>query len=227
MHTARKLGSLISLEGMDGCGKSTGRQYLANAFIKAGLPSISTYEMGGTPIGKELRSIAFSKRDDEILDPISRLLLVYASRMQHIRNVIEPAVRNGTHVITDRFNDTTRIYQGKIDGLDKQMDQIEACNPMRMLAARANYVIYFKVDTIVAYNRGIARKNVDNDQYKNDLIKADIINKEYDNLFQTLYTKDPSSVYVVNANGNMESVYLQLDGFVSMFKSLCDLVSDR
>ena len=212
---------------MDGCGKSTGRQYLANAFIKAGLPSISTYEMGGTPIGKELRSIAFSKRDDEILDPISRLLLVYASRMQHIRNVIEPAVRNGTHVITDRFNDTTRIYQGKIDGLDKQMDQIEACNPMRMLAARANYVIYFKVDTIVAYNRGIARKNVDNDQYKNDLIKADIINKEYDNLFQTLYTKDPSSVYVVNANGNMESVYLQLDGFVSMFKSLCDLVSDR
>ena len=223
MNEPRRIGSLIALEGMDGCGKTLAREYLTHSFIRNGLPAISTHEIGGTPIGKELRNIAFCKREDETLDPISRLLLLYASRMQHIRKVIEPAIRNGTHVITDRFNDSTRIYQGKIDNLDKQMDQIEACNPLRMLAARANYVLYFKVDTEIAFNRGVARKNVDNDTYKNDLTKAELINKSYDNLFLDLYKKSPSSVFVVDANKDIPHVKQQLDNFVAMFKSMIQL----
>ena len=212
-----RLGSFITLEGMDGCGKSLAREYLTSAFEKKGMPVVSTYEVGGTPIGKELRAIAFSKRDDEQLDPVSRLLLIYAARMQHIRTVIEPAIRAGTHVITDRFNDSTRVYQGCIDGLNREMDQIEACMPMRMLSSRANYAIYFKVDTAVAYSRGKARTNVGNNTYKNDFEKAERINKAYDDHFLELYKKEPSSVFVVDANVSVVGVNKQLDGFVEMF----------
>ena len=223
MIGTRKLGSLISLEGMDGCGKSTAVAYLKAAFEKHSLPVITTFEVGGTPIGKELRNLAFVKRADEQLDPLARLLLVYAARIQHIRQVIQPAVLAGTHVITDRYNDTTRIYQGKIDRLASDMDKIESVTPMRMLATRANYVIYFKVDTEVAYSRGKARTNVNNDTYKNDIAKADQINKYYDEYFSKINENNPGSVFIVDANGDLESVHKQLDDFVEMFLPICEL----
>jgi dTMP kinase len=215
MTKQSKTGRLIALEGMDGCGKSVGKEYLKAAFEKAGLSAVATYEVGGTPIGKELRTLAFKKRDDESLDPLARLLLIYAARIQHIRQVLWPAISTGSYVITDRYNDTTRIYQGLLDNLDREMDQIEACAPMRLLAQRADYVVYFKVDTEVAYQRGRARKDVDNDTYKNDLEKADKINKHYDDYFKKIAQETPQAVFVVNANEDLASVHQQLDQFVA------------
>ena len=222
MKNTKELGKLISLEGMDGCGKSSALIYLKDKFLERNIPSISTYEVGGTPIGKQLRAIAFNKQE-EVLDPLSRLLLMYAARIQHIRRVIEPAILSGTHVLTDRYNDSTKVYQGKIDGLEKQMAQIEASTPMRMVAVNADIVIYFKVDTERAYSRGKARSNVDNTQYKTDLELANKINMHYDQILMQRMNDAPGSVFVVDANKSQEEVYKQLDQFVIMFENYINL----
>ena len=222
VHTnmKQKFGKLISLEGMDGCGKSTAREYLVKAFERANLSVVGTYEVGGTPIGKQLRNIAFTKRDDETLTPLARLLLIYAARLQHIEEVISPAILAGKHVITDRYNDTTQVYQGKLDKLEEQMRVMESTYPLRKLAMRADVTIYFKIDTDVAFNRGNKRSNVDNDVYKKDLGKANQINAQYDTILMGYKKKNPAAIYVVDANQDQDGVNKQLDAFVEMFIGL-------
>ena len=99
----------MCLEGLS-CAirKSSALIYLKDKFLERNIPSISTYEVGGTPIGKQLRAIAFNKQE-EVLDPLSRLLLMYAARIQHIRRVIEPAILSGTHVLTDRYKARSNV----------------------------------------------------------------------------------------------------------------------
>ena len=108
-------GLFISLDGIDGAGKTTHLQAIQAWMTQQNLPFVMTREPGGTPLGESLRTL--------LLDPATHIsnetecLLMFAARQQHLQDVIEPALAQGIHVISDRFTDATFAYQGGGRGL--------------------------------------------------------------------------------------------------------------
>ncbi len=104
-------GRLITLEGIEGVGKSTNLRFIADRLAAAGIPFITTREPGGTPLAEEIRALLLAPRD-EAVSRQAELLLMFAARAQHVTNVIAPALARGEWVLCDRFTDATYAYQG-------------------------------------------------------------------------------------------------------------------
>jgi dTMP kinase len=104
-------GRFITFEGLDGSGKSTHLKRAAAWLAGRGIACQVTHEPGGTPLGDALRGVFLDRRWGS-LDGVVELLLVFASRRQHLLEVIEPALAAGRHVLCDRFTDSTVAYQG-------------------------------------------------------------------------------------------------------------------
>ncbi|GAB1579378.1 dTMP kinase [Bordetella petrii] len=104
--TAR--GRFITLEGVDGAGKSTHAAWIADALRAMGLTVVATREPGGTPLGETLRTLVLS--ESMTLD--TETLLMFAARCEHLSQVIEPALARGDWVVCDRYTDATYAYQG-------------------------------------------------------------------------------------------------------------------
>jgi len=116
----------ITFEGLDGSGKSTHLRRAAAWLDGQRIPHIVTREPGGTPLGGALREVFLDPRWAG-MDGTVELLLVFASRRQHLLEVIEPALAAGRHVLCDRFTDSTRAYQGYGRGVPLALiDQIDA-----------------------------------------------------------------------------------------------------
>jgi dTMP kinase len=104
-------GVFITFEGIEGSGKSTQISRLLHYLMNSGRPATLTREPGGTPIGDQVRKILLDPAN-KLLDPTAELLLYAASRAQHLREVIRPALDAGRVVLCDRFSDATLAYQG-------------------------------------------------------------------------------------------------------------------
>lgn len=107
-------GLFISFEGIDGAGKSTHIQALADALASTGRRVITTREPGGTPLAEQLRTLALNAP----MDSLTEALLMFAARRDHLQQVIEPALARGDVVLCDRFTDATFAYQGGGRGFD-------------------------------------------------------------------------------------------------------------
>ncbi len=114
------MGYFIVFEGIEGCGKTTQISLLGEYLKKKGLPVIVTREPGGTAIGDEIRKILLSTKNADIA-PETELLLYTASRVQHIQQLITPALSAGSIVLCDRFFDATAAYQGYGEGIDLKL----------------------------------------------------------------------------------------------------------
>jgi dTMP kinase len=112
-----KRGKFITFEGGEGVGKSTQAKRLAERLARHDIPVVVTREPGGTPVGEDVRSLILKDRPK---DPVTELLLFGAARAEHMTSVIRPALDEGTWVISDRFIDSTRVYQGKLYGLEPE-----------------------------------------------------------------------------------------------------------
>ena len=108
----------ITLDGIDGAGKSTNLAVMKAWFEKHQLPVLFTREPGGTPAGEALREILLNPATQVSLS--TETLLMFAARQQHLETVILPALKNGTHVVSDRFTDATFAYQGGGRGVPLQ-----------------------------------------------------------------------------------------------------------
>jgi dTMP kinase len=108
----------ITLEGIEGSGKTTQIKHIADYFDGTGSPFLITREPGGTTIGQKIRSILLDPASKE-LDSTTELLLYFADRVQHLQQVIKPAIAQGQIVICDRYYDATMAYQGYARGLDQ------------------------------------------------------------------------------------------------------------
>lgn len=108
-HSAK--GRFVTIEGLDGCGKSTQLERLANALRGEGIEVVVTREPGGTPVGEKLRAVVLDSRTAG-LAPLSELAILFASRAQHVAEVILPGVQAGKWVLCDRFTDSSEAYQG-------------------------------------------------------------------------------------------------------------------
>ena len=118
-------GRFLVLEGIDGCGKTTQLQRLANWLPESGLmPSGATLhltrEPGGTSLGRALRELLLNSSDESAPDHTAELLLYAAHRAQHVERMIRPALEQGDWVLSDRFSGSTLAYQGDGRGLDLQ-----------------------------------------------------------------------------------------------------------
>lgn len=115
-------GKFITIEGIEGVGKSTNIDFLAGIIETRGHAVMKTREPGGTPIAEEIRQI-LKEHGDEPLPDVAELLLMFAARSINVNNAIRPALERGTWVISDRFTDSTRAYQGGGRGVSR--DSIE------------------------------------------------------------------------------------------------------
>lgn len=104
---SKKRGKFITLEGMDGAGKSTHIPNIIAALKARGLEVVATREPGGTRLGEQLRALLLH----DAMHPETETLLMFAARREHIATVIEPALKRGAYVLSDRFTDATFAYQ--------------------------------------------------------------------------------------------------------------------
>ena len=115
-------GRFITFEGIDGAGKSTHIDSVAQRLRERDATVVCTREPGGTPLAEKLREIVLH----DPMDTLSESLLVFAARRDHLRGVIEPALARGDTVLCDRFTDATFAYQGGGGGADRQvLEQLE------------------------------------------------------------------------------------------------------
>ena len=112
------IGRFITVEGIEGVGKTTQVARLADALAQRGIDHVVTREPGGTPLAYFFRELVLSPRE-EALPPTAELLLMFAARAVHLANRIEPALGAGRWVICDRFTDTTYAYQGAGRGMNE------------------------------------------------------------------------------------------------------------
>jgi dTMP kinase len=108
---AKARGKFITFEGLDGCGKSTQLNKLADVLREHGIEVVTTREPGGTPIGERVRAVLLDSRTQG-LNPMTELALMFASRAQQIAEVILPNVEAGRWVLCDRYTDSSEAYQG-------------------------------------------------------------------------------------------------------------------
>ncbi|MBR0382136.1 MAG: dTMP kinase [Eubacterium sp.] len=144
-------GVFIVLEGPDGSGKSTQIRLLTEYLEQAGREYIVTREPGGTPIGEQIRKLILDENNKEMSD-VTEMLLYAASRAQLVKEVIGPAIEEGKVVISDRFVDSSVVYQGIARGLGA--DTVYSVNDPAIGVYRPDLVIYLDISE----DEGIRRK---------------------------------------------------------------------
>ncbi len=110
------IGRLITLEGLEGVGKSTNMEFIQRILREAGIDVDVTREPGGTPLAEKIRELVLDTADEPLPD-LCELLLIFAARSAHLENRIRPALDHGRWVLCDRFTDATYAYQGGGRGL--------------------------------------------------------------------------------------------------------------
>ena len=155
MTLAAPSGLFITFEGIDGAGKSSHIDALAQAFRQAGRTVTLTREPGGTPLAEKLRQLLLH----DAMDPLTEALVVFAARRDHLVQVIEPALARGEVVISDRFTDATFAYQGAGRGFDWQKLLVlermaqTGCGLDASLMREPDLTIWFDLPAAVAAER--------------------------------------------------------------------------
>ena len=147
-------GKFISFEGIDGCGKTTQAAMLAEYLEHRGYRVLLTREPGGTALGREVSRLVQTPGPEQ-LSPLTELALMFAARVQHINHVISPALARGTHVICDRFTDSTIAYQGF--GCGVPLDTIQMMDLKLCGGLRPGLTLVLDVDVQVAAARTSGR----------------------------------------------------------------------
>lgn len=145
-------GLFISFEGIDGAGKSTHIEGLAETFRQQGRSVTLTREPGGTPLAEQLREMVLKQP----MDPLTEALLIFAARRDHLKQVIEPALAQGQVVLCDRFTDATFAYQGGGRGFDWQvLQQLEHWVQVRpdQTLRQPDLTFWFALDPAIAAER--------------------------------------------------------------------------
>lgn len=151
-------GLFITLEGPEGAGKSTNRDYLAERLRAEGIEVVLTREPGGTPLAERIREVLLAPGEEQ-MNPDTELLLVFAARAQHLANVICPALARGAVVICDRFTDSTYAYQG--GGRGVSLERIAMLETFVQGELRPDLTLVFDLPVEVGLARASARGRLD------------------------------------------------------------------
>lgn len=151
-------GLFITLEGPEGAGKSTNREYLAKRLRENGIEVVLSREPGGTPLAERIRELLLDPSGEK-MDSDTELLLVFAARAQHLAQVIRPALARGAVVLCDRFTDATYAYQGGGRGLgDVRIAELERFVQGEL---RPDLTLVFDLPVEIGLSRAAARGRLD------------------------------------------------------------------
>lgn len=205
-------GLFITLEGPEGAGKSTNREYLAALLREQGIDVLLTREPGGTPLAERVRELLLAP-SDEAMASDTELLLVFAARAQHLAKVIVPALSRGAVVLCDRFTDATYAYQGGGRGLDVQ--RIAQLETFVQGALRPDLTLVFDLPVEVGLARAAARGRLDRFEQEG---------REFFEAVRTTYLQraraEPARYRILDAAQTLEAVQRDLDGLLPQLLEL-------
>jgi len=152
-----KQGKFITLEGIDGAGKSTQLAWIIELLQRAGLTAVVTREPGGTTLGEQLRALLLDK--SITMHAETEALLMFAARREHLDKIIMPALLQGQWVISDRFTDASFAYQGGGRGLD--IDKLTILEQWTQGTLQPDLTLYFDVPVELGQQRVSQVKTID------------------------------------------------------------------
>ena len=199
-------GKFITLEGMDGAGKSTHIPNIVAQLEHAGIEVASTREPGGTALGEQLRALLLHEQ----MHPETETLLMFAARREHISNVIEPALARGAYVLSDRFTDATFAYQSGGKGVAS--DKIKQLEAWVQGALQPDATILFDVPVEVSMARLAGAREPDKFERE-----GAIFFEKLRNAYLARAKENQQRFHVINANQTLEIVTLEVNKIVKQF----------
>jgi dTMP kinase len=193
-----KRGRFITLEGVEGVGKSTQLQALSARLREHKLHVIETREPGGTPEGDEIRNVLLKVRGGGF-DPMAELLLMFAARAMHVEKVIRPALAAGSWVVCDRFTDASYAYQGGGRGIPAA--HIASLERLVLKGLKPDLTLLLDVDPTVGMARARGRGTLDRfEQEKNAFFN------KVRRVYLARARKEPRRIRVVDAGQDLYAV---------------------
>ncbi len=203
---------MIVIEGVDGAGKGVQSRLLHQAFQDAGLTCILTREPGGSPAAEEIRDLLVCGDPDK-WDSLTELLLMYAARRAHLRDTVWPALERGSWVISDRFADSSRAFQGIAGELG--LDTVEQVHRITVGDFRPGLVLILDIDEEVALERAAARGDGE-DRFEK---KGSAYQRRVREAFRQIAASDPVLYRLIDASGDIDSVRDQV--FAAVNERFC------
>jgi dTMP kinase len=194
-------GLFISIEGIEGVGKSTNLSFIESMLIERGIEYISTREPGGTDCGERIRELLLDKDQNEMND-MTELLLMFAARAQHVGQVIKPALESGKWVVCDRFTDSSYAYQG--GGRGVSIDLITQLESIVINGFQPDCTILLDL----AVETGLSRAENVGEKDRFELEHEDFFNRVRNTFLDRANTED--RIQVVNASLPIEEVQNQI-----------------
>ncbi|PIE42469.1 MAG: dTMP kinase [Gammaproteobacteria bacterium] len=195
-------GLFITVEGIEGVGKTTNIQFISDWLADNQIKFIATREPGGTPFAEEIRELLLQPREEKVCDT-AELLLMFAARAQHLAGAIKPALSAGEWVLCDRFTDATFAYQGGGRGLSLEM--IKQLESLVQGLFRPDAVILLDVPVDVGLARASARSEPDRIESE----KADFFEKVRKAYLDRAH-QDPERYFIIDASQPLNAVQQQL-----------------
>ncbi|MFQ6006048.1 MAG: dTMP kinase [Woeseia sp.] len=200
-------GKFITVEGIEGVGKSTNIDFLSRLIEDNGFSVVRTREPGGTPVAERIRDLLLEHGDEPMTD-IAELLLFFAARSLHISNAIRPALDAGQWVVCDRFTDASRAYQGQGRGLDR--DTIDVLAKWVTEDLQPDLTILLDAPAEVGMDRAGRR----GDANRLDVEKHDFYTRVRKG-YLALADSEPDRFTVIDASQPLEQVQAAIGGIVS------------
>lgn len=193
-------GRFITFEGGEGTGKTTQIRSLVHRLLEFGLPVLKTREPGGTSGAEMIRSLLLTGAAKD-LGPDIEAVLFSAARIDHVDRTIRPALARGTWVVSDRFADSTRVYQG-LAGVEIPL--LSAMERISLDGVRPDLTIVLDLDPEIGRARAAARRGTDAaDRFEEEGFDADAARRR---AFRALAKSDPGRCAVIDASGSSTDV---------------------
>jgi dTMP kinase len=197
------MGCFITFEGIEGCGKTTQINLLAERLQALGHDVIVTREPGGCPIADQIRSVLLNGANSAMA-PLAELLLYAAARAQHVAEIVSPALATGKIVLCDRFTDATLAYQGFARDLDKKL--IQSLNQLASGNIRPDMTILFDCPVEVGLSRAVSP--LDNHGIREDRFEKESLafHQRVRNGYINIAEQEPDRITKVSADRDVAAV---------------------
>lgn len=208
------MGFFISLEGIEGCGKTTQLRLLADWLRAADRRVLTTREPGGCPIADQIRAILLTPQSQALV-PRAELLLYAAARAQHVDEVVRPALQAGKIVLCDRYTDATLAYQGGGRGLERAL--IVELNALASDNLAPQLTLLLDLPVEIGLGRATSRNHATADQEGRFEQESLEFHRRVQASYRQLAADEPQRFRIIDANGSVEQVNQRIVAAVSAF----------
>jgi dTMP kinase len=207
----KRPGIFITLEGIDGTGKSTQFRLLVESLRHRGLPVCATREPGGTETGEQVRGILLASKTRQ-LAPLAELALIYAARAQHLEQTVRPALARGQIVVSDRYNDSSFAYQGS--GRQLGMEAVRAFDRIVCGATQPDLTILLDLAPRAALERAQGRESRRKSRHSRFEAQGLPFHQRVRRGYLEMARREPRRVKVVRAGRPIAVIQAEIAGLV-------------